>query len=76
LDKPALPIVLAIREYAESVLRYGNSPYIYPMYGLGDMPQAFARLSAIYGGTYMLNRKFEGLVFDENGHVSGVKSGK
>lgn len=76
LDKPALPIVTAIREYAESVLRYGNSPYIYPMYGLGDMPQAFARLSAIYGGTYMLNRKFEGLVFDDNGYVTGVKSGK
>jgi len=74
LDKPALPVVLAIREYAESVLRYGNSPYIYPMYGLGDMPQAFARLSAIYGGTYMLNRKFEGLVFDESGRVCGVKS--
>jgi len=74
LDKPALPIVLAIREYAESVLRYGNSPYIYPMYGLGDMPQAFARLSAIYGGTYMLNRKFEGLVYDESGKVVGVKS--
>jgi len=74
LDKPALPIVKAIREYAESVLRYGNSPYIYPMYGLGDMPQGFARLSAIYGGTYMLNRKFEGLVFDEAGKVCGVKS--
>jgi len=74
LDKAAFPVVKAIREYAESVLRYGNSPYIYPMYGLGDMPQGFARLSAIYGGTYMLNRKFEGLVLDENGHVTGVKS--
>jgi len=74
LDKPALTIVKAIREYAESVLRYGNSPYIYPMYGLGDMPQGFARLSAIYGGTYMLNRKFEEIVFDESGHVVGVKS--
>lgn len=74
LDKPALGMVRAIREYAESVLRYGNSPYIYPMYGLGDIPQAFARLSAIYGGTYMLNRKFEGLEYDETGRVCGVKS--
>jgi len=74
LDKPALTIVRSIKEYAESVLRYGNSPYIYPMYGLGDMPQAFARLSAIYGGTYMLNRKFDGLEYDANGRVCGVKS--
>ncbi|KAJ8373588.1 hypothetical protein SKAU_G00041680 [Synaphobranchus kaupii] len=33
----------------------------------------FARLSAIYGGTYMLNKPIEELVF-ENGKVVGVKS--
>src|SRR6266480_2115918 len=44
-----------IRLYANSMARYGKSPYIYPLYGLGELPQGFARLSAIYGGTYMLN---------------------
>ncbi|RQM07918.1 hypothetical protein DH86_00000796 [Scytalidium sp. 3C] len=44
-----------IRLYGNSVSRYGKSPYIYPLYGLGELPQGFARLSAIYGGTYMLN---------------------
>lgn len=33
-----------------------RSPFIYPMYGLGELPQAFARLSAVYGGVYMLNK--------------------
>lgn len=80
--------------YAESLARFqGGSPYIYPLYGLGELPQvslslsvyslsiymhiflnelinyslylsnylmwlmqAFARLSAVYGGTYMLNK--------------------
>jgi hypothetical protein len=42
------------------VLRYGSSPYLYPLFGLGELPQGFARLSAIYGGTYMLNRPIEG----------------
>uniref|UniRef100_M8BDF0 Guanosine nucleotide diphosphate dissociation inhibitor n=1 Tax=Aegilops tauschii TaxID=37682 RepID=M8BDF0_AEGTA len=43
--------------YAESVARFqGGSPYIYPLYGLGELPQGFARLSAVYGGTYMLNK--------------------
>lgn len=75
LNKPALAIVQAIKLYSDSVNCYGKSPYIYPLYGLGDLPQAFARLSAVYGGTYMLNAEFNGLEFNENGHVSGVKIG-
>jgi Rab GDP dissociation inhibitor len=39
--------------YMKSLARYGKSPYIYPLYGLGELPQGFARLAAIYGGTYM-----------------------
>jgi Rab GDP dissociation inhibitor len=73
LKKPALDAVKRIRIYGESVLRYGNSPYIYPLYGLGEMPQGFARLSAIYGGTYMLNKPIDEIIY-ENGVAVGVKS--
>jgi len=73
LNQPALEAVKRIRLYGESVLRYGNSPYIYPLYGLGEMPQGFARLSAIYGGTYMLNKPIEEIIY-ENGVAVGVKS--
>merc|ERR1712166_128495 len=61
--------------YAESVARYGTSPYLYPLYGLGELPQGFARLSAIYGGTYMLDKPIDEIVFDESGKVAGVRSG-
>jgi len=74
LSQPALENVNRIRLYAESVLRYGNSPYIYPLYGLAEMPQGFARLSAIYGGTYMLNKPIEQIVYGADGKVVGVKS--
>jgi Rab GDP dissociation inhibitor len=73
LNQPASETLRRIRQYGESVMRYGKSPYIYPLYGLGEMPQAFARLSAIYGGTYMLNKPIEEIVY-ENGVVVGVKS--
>ena len=55
--------------------RYGKSPYIYPLYGLGELPQSFARLSAIYGGTYMLDKKIDEIVTDADGKFIGVRSG-
>ena len=55
--------------------RYGKSPYIYPLYGLGELPQAFARLSAIYGGTYMLDKAIDEIVTDDEGKFVGVRSG-
>ena len=55
--------------------RYGKSPYIYPLYGLGELPQSFARLSAIYGGTYMLDKSIDEIVADADGKFVGVTSG-
>lgn len=48
-----------VKLYATSLSKYGKSPYLYPLYGLGELPQGFARLSAIYGGTYMLHKPIE-----------------
>jgi len=74
LEQPALESVERIKLYFESLSRYGKSPYIYPLYGLGELPQGFARLSAIYGGTYMLSKPIEQIIYDEKGVVVGVKS--
>jgi Rab GDP dissociation inhibitor len=60
--------------YTSSMARYGKSPYIYPLYGLGELPQGFARLSAIYGGTYMLNKPIEKIEYDDKGKFIGVTS--
>lgn len=75
VDLPAKDTISRIKLYTNSMARYGKSPYIYPLYGLGELPQGFARLSAIYGGTYMLDKSIDSIVYDENGKVCGVKSG-
>ena len=72
LERPAIETVKKIVLYFESLSRFEKSPYIYPEYGLGELPQAFARMSALYGGTYMLRAKIQEILF-ENGRVSGVK---
>jgi Rab GDP dissociation inhibitor len=74
LQEPSINTIERIMLYFDSLSHYGKSPYLYPIYGLGDLPQAFARLSAVYGGTYMLNKPVLGFSYDEHGRVNGVKS--
>ncbi|XP_031120327.1 guanosine nucleotide diphosphate dissociation inhibitor At5g09550 [Ipomoea triloba] len=75
LAQPAIEFVKKVKLYAESLARFqSGSPYIYPMYGLGELPQAFARLSAVYGGTYMLNKPQCKVEFDDSGKAYGVTS--
>lgn len=79
LDRPAMEMVERVKLYAYSLSRYGNSPYIYPKWGLGGLPEGFSRRCAVHGGVYMLNidekQDFvEEILFDSSGHVSGVIS--
>jgi len=69
----AVDVINRIRLYVNSMARYGKSPYIYPLYGLGELPQGFARLSAIYGGTYMLNTDVDEVIY-EGGKAVGIKA--
>jgi len=63
-----------VKLYGFSVTRYGNSPYIYPIWGLGGLPEGFSRLCAIHGGTYMLNKPISKIIYNEEGKVTGVES--
>jgi len=74
LDKPAKEMVERVKLYAYSVSRYGNSPYIYPVYGTGGLPEGFSRLAAVFGGVYMLKKPIDEILYNEDGTVKGVKS--
>jgi len=75
LKEPAAPTVEAIRLYCYSLDQYGKSPYIYPMYGLGGLPEGFSRLCAIHGGTFMLNRAVDEILYDADGKAWGIRGG-
>jgi Rab GDP dissociation inhibitor len=74
LDAPALSTVQAIKMYCYSLERYGKSPYIYPMYGLGGLPEGFSRLCAIHGGTFMLQCPVEEVLFNDAGEAWGIRA--
>lgn len=74
MDQPAAPTVKELQTYMYSLKRYGTSPYIYPVYGLGGLPEGFSRICAIHGGTFMLNQDIDEIMFNENGEAYGVKA--
>lgn len=47
LKKPAEETIMRCKLYSESLARYGKSPYLYPLYGLGELPQGFARSAIV-----------------------------
>jgi len=75
LDKPADELIERIKLYVYSLTRYGSSPYIYPVWGLGGLPEGFSRLCAVHGGVYMLNKPIDEILYDADGKVTGVRSG-
>lgn len=75
LDQPAAPTVAQLQTYMYSLMRYGTSPYIYPVYGLGGLPEGFSRLCAIHGGTFMLNRDVDEILMDDSGAATGIRAG-
>ena len=49
LAQPARRTVEAVQLYSESMARFdGGSPFIYPLYGLGELPQVKAKLRFLH----------------------------
>lgn len=76
MSRPCGPTIQRCQLYMSSIQQYGQSPFIYPLYGLGGLPEGFSRLSAIHQGVYMLNKPVDGFEYDAEGKVCGVRSGE
>lgn len=65
-----------LAQYSSSVGRYPNAPgaLLYPIYGEGELPQAFCRRAAVKGCIYVLRMPVISLLIDKvTGSYKGVR---
>jgi RAB protein geranylgeranyltransferase component A len=54
------------QKFLRSLGRYGNTPFLWSLYGAGELPQAFCRMCAVFGGIYCLRKNVKSMVLDED----------
>ncbi|XP_039187679.1 rab proteins geranylgeranyltransferase component A 1 isoform X1 [Crotalus tigris] len=55
----------ATQKFLQCLGRYGNTPFLFPLYGQGEIPQCFCRMCAVFGGIYCLRHSIKCLVVDK-----------
>lgn len=64
--------MLRTKRFLQSLGRYGNTPFLFPMYGCGEIPQCFCRLCAVFGGIYCLKRTVNDITIDADTNWASV----
>jgi RAB protein geranylgeranyltransferase component A len=49
--------------------KYGDTAFLYPIYGIAEVVQSFCRMCAVWGGTYILRRGVKSMVVDRSRNV-------
>ncbi|XP_004868927.1 rab proteins geranylgeranyltransferase component A 1 isoform X2 [Heterocephalus glaber] len=55
----------ATKNFLHCLGRYGNTPFLFPLYGQGELPQCFCRMCAVFGGIYCLRHSVQCLVVEK-----------
>ncbi|XP_030352991.1 rab proteins geranylgeranyltransferase component A 1-like [Strigops habroptila] len=72
-DCSTLEGLQATKKFLQCLGRYGNTPFLFPLYGQGEIPQCFCRLCAVFGGIYCLRHSVRCLVVDkESGRCKAI----
>ncbi|KAF8700452.1 hypothetical protein HU200_034392 [Digitaria exilis] len=63
--------IQTIALYSSSIGRFANAQgaFMYPMYGHGELPQAFCRCAAVKGALYVLRMPVSALLMDEQCYI-------
>uniref|UniRef100_A0A3Q3XB46 Rab proteins geranylgeranyltransferase component A n=1 Tax=Mola mola TaxID=94237 RepID=A0A3Q3XB46_MOLML len=64
-DTPTEEGLASTRHFLHCLGRYGNTPFLFPVYGLGEIPQCFCRMCAVFGGIYCLRHSVSCLLVDK-----------
>mmetsp|Transcript_13229 Transcript_13229/g.29077 ORF Transcript_13229/g.29077 Transcript_13229/m.29077 type:complete len:484 (-) Transcript_13229:40-1491(-) len=69
--------MLRLCRHMQALGRFGSTAFLVPLYGSGELSQAFCRSAAVYGATYLLRRSLKGVTLEKEndpngGKVSGV----
>jgi Rab proteins geranylgeranyltransferase component A len=59
-------------QHMQALGRFGSTAFLVPLYGCGELSQAFCRSAAVYGSTYLL-RRAPIRIHTANGQVKGVE---
>ncbi|XP_043830590.1 rab GDP dissociation inhibitor beta-like [Dromiciops gliroides] len=73
LDHPCVETLEKIQLYTFSLAKNGKSPYLYPRFGIGELAQAFARVTSSQGGVFLMNRPVDEILI-RDGRVVGIRS--
>ncbi|XP_034034118.1 rab proteins geranylgeranyltransferase component A 1 [Thalassophryne amazonica] len=65
-DTPTEVGLASTRHFLHCLGHYGNTPFLFPVYGLGEIPQCFCRMCAVFGGIYCLRHSIHCLLIDKN----------
>jgi Rab GDP dissociation inhibitor len=76
LKEKAMGPIEKMKLYFDSIGRFGNTPFIYPIYGLGGIPEGFSRKAAVGGGVFMLNQDIKTIELGADGKVCAVADGE
>jgi RAB protein geranylgeranyltransferase component A len=59
-------------QHLQALGKFGSTAFLAPLYGSGELSQAFCRSAAVHGGTYLLRRGPKCIKMNESGTACGV----
>jgi len=62
-----------LSKHLQSLGKFGGTAFLFPLYGSGELSQAFCRSAAVHGATYLLRRGPQSIHLDEAGKAVAVE---
>ncbi|XP_072040007.1 rab proteins geranylgeranyltransferase component A 2-like isoform X2 [Amphiura filiformis] len=64
--------LVSMQYFLRSLGRYGNTAFLWTLYGSGELPQCFCRMCAVFAGIYMLRSQPRGIIIDAENKCKGI----